>query len=111
MYKLKLDTIPIEKIVDTNFDNPSQGKCCYNIIYRNYQKYINQKMASLPKYKNTGIQNILLANYCIEILIPNKSRWRICSNKQNSIYKLHSQISFNILKHFNKKKPNLTTCN
>ncbi len=111
MYKLTLDTIPLEKIVDSNFDNPPLGKCCYNIMYRNYQTSINQKMASISKYKHKGIQNILRANHCIEILVPNKSRWRICSNKHNSIYKLHTQISYNILMHFNKKNPKLTTCN
>ena len=68
-------------------------------------------MASLSKYKSKGILNLLKANHCIEILIPNKSRWRICSNKQKSIYKLHRQISFNILKLFNKNKPKQLTCN
>ena len=48
--------------------------------------------------------NILDSNYCLEIYVPNENRWRICSNKHNSINKLHMQIAYNIMLLNNKKK-------
>lgn len=91
------------KIVDKNFDNAVIGKCCYNIIYHNYAKGINRRKTS-SKTSANGIMNILNSNYCLEILIPNENRWRICSNKYNSINKLHMQIVYNIMLLNNMKK-------
>ena len=51
-----------------------------------------------------GILDILDSNYCLEILIPNENRWRICSNKKSNVNKLHMQISYNIMLLNNKKK-------
>ena len=101
---LNLDSISLAKIVDPKNDNPKIGKCCFNILYHNFAKGINRKKTSKFKVKNTGIMNILDANYCIEVLVRKEAHWRICSNKAISINKLHMQIAYKIMKMSNKKK-------
>lgn len=47
---------------------------------------------------------MIKANYCLEILIPNEARWRVCSDKAKDISKLQLQIEFNILRRKTGKK-------
>ena len=82
--------------MDHKIDNLSQGKCCNNIIYIHFARKSKKPYKQLTSV-NHSIIAILKANYCLEILVPNEARWRLCSDKAKYISKLQLQIQYNIL--------------
>lgn len=54
-----------------------------------------------------GLSHVLQANFCLLIHVPDEARWRICSDKQDTIGKLQLKIVFSILKMKNKGKSGL----
>lgn len=54
--------------------------------------------------------DIFNANYCLEIVIPNEARWRLCSDQAKQISKLQLQIEYNILLSTTGKKDTSIIC-
>lgn len=54
---------------------------------------------SLPYKEINNLKNKLLqANYCLNLMVPDEARWRICSDKKNNIAKIQLKMTFAILK-------------
>ena len=97
MFK-SLDTLVLSKLIDKN-DNLKEGKCCKNIEFLNFESgRKNQKSKISAKSANIAIINILKANFCLDIFIPDVSKWRLCSDKASHISKLQLQIEYNIIR-------------
>lgn len=93
----KIDNIILSKLVDNKIDNLSQGKCCANINFVNFATTRKSKRSFKKPASKTVIMDILRANYCLDIFIPNEVRWRLCSDKAKHISKLQLQMEYNIL--------------
>ena len=73
-------------------DHAPSGKCCKNIQYKEYP---GCKGSNCPKNLGSG-PNEVASNYCVEIIKKDGFLWRLCSDKQSVVSKLHTQISYNV---------------
>jgi len=100
--QLKLNELLIKRN-----DDLSNGTCCNNIKYVNYDRRINKSSSKAPifnKKKSLKIKAISTSNYCLEIFSANIARWRLCSVAPIDIYRLHLKLIFSIIKGRSKLK-------
>ena len=85
----------LSKLIDKS-DNLKLGKCCKNLDNLNFARK-NKNSRKSTESKNSAVMDLLKANFCLDIFIPNTSKWRLCSDKASHISKLQLQIEYNIL--------------
>lgn len=83
--------------MNKKLDNLRQGKCCHNINFVNFASARKSKKFKRPATNNPVAMDILRANFCLDILIQNEARWRLCSDQAKHISKLQLQIEYNII--------------
>lgn len=97
-FNKKIEEFKYENIYSKKNDNFSNGKCCTNLILRDYS--ICEK-ENCPKIKKLTEIN---SNFCLEIEKDNDFMWRICSNEFLKVENLLKKIRIKIIKYKFKGK-------
>jgi hypothetical protein len=79
------------------------------LFFNKNEKIPGKKSKSTSDFKSKYISKRHITgnnklNFCVEIFILNKTKWRICSTTRTNIYRLYIQLKFNIIRTGNKIK-------
>jgi carbonic anhydrase len=94
------DTISLDKLFDKSSDNIAKGKCCKNVVLREFKGC----QGNCPKRSSPNVPNEISSNFCVDIHTNTGNMFRICSDNISEITKLQTQINYNIIKLNSKNK-------
>jgi len=81
-----------------------KGKICVNKCNKNPLLAASRKKKAMEKMKKSAR---MAANFCLEIMVPDEARWRICHKSQDKISALHMKLIYYTLNSNFKGKMNV----